>query len=901
MYTIEKYVKNTLIFNNSLVIKLLDKALAMNKGMIKNYGIPIPTDKREWKYFMNISGKKHFTNSDVKVNVIELNTKESLSLELLEMYPYTKKELLKNESFYNELVNEFPNDILFIKGCLYPVDIEEAISAKDGTILNYNINFVEENEYKLIEELELYIMNFLQRWHVNSYTLTDELYLPAMLSMLYSSLPNKVMNIRLDKIYTNEVHSFHLEHFFRSNMDIWEDIQVLKKNTIYWLYKNLKYLMKHIGKEETFKIILNKIFEENNIGIGEYLLRVPNSVLVNELDLTNSSFNKRDVLAMTSPLNNRYILDKDNELPIETLVNLELSTLDQLSVESIKDKNTYIINNVNKKLEFLTMDKQKTKVLDINTNKLFKRNGLDLFKVILDHWIYLVKNNQYESLVAYIDPNTGGNSNIDNDKIEPIINFIEPNSNQNFTVTPRVGLLMLIKIMLKITGNESKKLTKINYDTVLTSDATRIDYICSKLYQDGYTSKLLPIIKDKYPSNLYYIKDPEEFSVYITEIIYYYTYIWTLDSNSENAIVSANIKQLFSNLLERDSYILTEIEDGLTIDELLATEDVVYDITNNFDLELSIMGIIKTFTNITVDEYDTIKDIMKSFTNILNKLTSYTTQVVSAIDDESVISLFYNNTNNIRTKNGLISILESILTPLELNKLRIQAIANDFRDRILTFDIEEVNTLLATCNKPIAGQIEIYPNTNIISTKPLTSVNLNNSFIYDIKECEFIDIFLLGLEGYFIPIEDKLIRYNSVGIDVTEEPKVFTDNIVSNNLAILKEPIDGVMYDYNEFLLYPHNKIELKSTLTYDILDQEYIDIFLLGINAEIVNIINNNTLRYSTLYIENTNEIETNNVDKDTYVSEVDVTTSGIVEIKEQNNDIVVDIPEPIITAEIK
>ncbi len=109
------------------------------------------------------------------------------------------------------------------------------------------------------------------------------------------------------------------------------------------------------------------------------------------------------------------------------------------------------------------------------------------------------------------------------------------------------------------------------------------------------------------------------------------------------------------------------------------------------------------------------------------------------------------------------------------------------------------------------------------------------------------------------------------------------------------------MYDYNEFLLYPHNKIELKSTLTYDILDQEYIDIFLLGINAEIVNIINNNTLRYSTLYIENTNEIETNNVDKDTYVSEVDVTTSGIVEIKEQNNDIVVDIPEPIITAEIK
>ena len=144
--TINKYYKNTHLLTNSLCIKFIDAAHAVNIGLRKNptlvqmYGANlIPSDDmRTWKYFLNMAGVKHFTNSDVKIKLLENNELVSLSKEVLQTYTYTRDELRKNTSYLDNLLYTYPNDYSFIKGCIYQMNIKKAINAKNRIILSYD-------------------------------------------------------------------------------------------------------------------------------------------------------------------------------------------------------------------------------------------------------------------------------------------------------------------------------------------------------------------------------------------------------------------------------------------------------------------------------------------------------------------------------------------------------------------------------------------------------------------------------------------------------------------------------------------------------------------------------------------------------------------------------------------
>ena len=140
--TIKNYYKNTHLLTNSLCIKFIDAAHAVNIGMYKNkvwkdtYGdLLIPSeDMREWKYFLNMAGIKHFTNSDVKIKLLESGETVSLSKEILNTYVYTRDELRKNGTFLNNLLFTYSDDESFIKGCIY---LNVIVSDKFGQGCNY--------------------------------------------------------------------------------------------------------------------------------------------------------------------------------------------------------------------------------------------------------------------------------------------------------------------------------------------------------------------------------------------------------------------------------------------------------------------------------------------------------------------------------------------------------------------------------------------------------------------------------------------------------------------------------------------------------------------------------------------------------------------------------------------
>lgn len=797
MYTLDNFNSNILSLTNSLVVKLSDVANSINVGIATNYGVEIPRDKREWKYYLNISGKKHFSNNDVKIKVLETNQFFSLTPEVLEEFIYTKRELLLNTNFYLELIEMYPDDYAYIKGCLYPVDIDKAIEAIDGTILTYNPLFVAENEYSLIKDLESYIKDFLHRWNCRTYAITDELYVPSIVATLFASLPSKINSLRLSKIFTNEVHPFHLEHFFRSHMDLWEACKNLKPNIKFWLYKNLRYLIKHVGKESTFKIILDKIFEKSNIGVGEYSLRIPNAIIDNHTEVHKPSFVLPKPNTTNSALNNVYTLTGD-KTPIESLVTRELGLTKVQNSEDNVEYDSYVIDNVNRTLELYNFDNQKTKALNLDTGRLFRRNSVELFRIVLGYWISFIKHNRYEILIEYIDGNLNNNAESNKARAEPIINFVEPNSNQTFTITPKIGLLMLLKIMLKLTGDENRKIKYLTFSNVFKEDVNLIDEIKENIYDDKYSGFFIEKIKEVYPELPETVRAPDEFGDYLRHIIKLYGFYWALDSSTENPLISANIKQIMYHMIETDRYELTDVEDGLTIDELLELEDSPYDISNNFDLELSLNSIVKTFTDITIDEYADIKELIANFTIILNKLTSYTLQSISSPDGADSLSVYYNNEGFIYSKNGLIAVMDAELTPLEPEYVGIDGHSDDFRDIIRLAPIDDTFVDFRYETSAVRGVGEVLPDIWVYDDKPRFAIDLFS----DQESYHDLDSYLIVPTNTTIEVTD-LCKYESITIRGTSDAD--SGKLIWNKDGIVRE------FGYLDLIISRHTVLTFEA------------------------------------------------------------------------------------------
>lgn len=763
MYSISEYNNQNINLAKTLIVKLTDVGIAMNIGLKNKYGITASTDKRTWKYFLNMSGQKHSTNTDVTITIIELGTKEVLTKELLDKYSYTRTELLRQEDYYKNIIRDYPEEITFIHGCMLPVDIDKAIEAEDGTILNYNTNFVEDSEDYLIPKLQEHIKNFLQRWHISEYTIVEELYLPGMLANLYASLPTKIANLRLDKVNTNEVHSFHMEHFFRSHLNIWDELNVLNNKTKYWLYRNLPYLIRNIGKHSTFNLIIDKILNENDVGVGRYILRKSNPELNNETDINKSSYNSSQLSIYASAVNPYY--SNDGFKDIDSTI---IKELDETSTLYTEEEN-FVIDRIKDKILNSEIDNQYSKMIELSTYEYYKQYGIDLFKYVFDYWVYNVKK----------------------DNIQYNVEFTDPNTNNIYILSAKQGLLLLIKLMLNLFNNNDLVLTNINYDLILESDSSSIDSAYNKMFNDGYTNIFFQDLKNNYPVIDRISTTVENFNSYLMEIIDYISYVWILDTNSESLFTSANMKMMLQLTTQKGVYSLvylnktedelgiekgkfygtdTDVDDllvskgtnydqdtnedqlllsshasynlesaGKTIDELLDEENMYINITSGYDIMTSIVELIKAFTGVNIHAYEVINNISDSFKSLLNKLTAYTSQIITQDTGEDTISIYYNNINIMKSRLGILNLKDGYLKALEEDYAKLNTISLNVYDKLDA--ILETNIGIRTSELKDAdlfkGTVEIYPDVGMAWIAPQFRVEVidDNEYEYD-KELE---------------------------------------------------------------------------------------------------------------------------------------------------------------------
>lgn len=713
MYTIDRYMANIRQLTNSLVIKVNELPMVVNIGVENTIGYdpgkhkPTRANIKTWKYYLNIAGKMHPLDKPIKIRVIETEREEVLTKELLDRYPMTKIELCKMDKFYTNFMNTYPEYQRYIHGCMFPVDIDRAIEAREGTILAYNKDLVEENEYYLIEELETYIKSMLSRYHVKPYTIVDELYVASLMGYLYASIYTKIFNLRLEKIGTFQVHSFHLEHFFRSRMDLWDDVNILNKRSLFWLYKNLDSMMHNVGKESTFKKVYNKLFAMNYVGIGEYTLNRPDPKFHdNKTDVSNPSYVRDSATLVTKQLNNYYLTNNGAEESVISMTSRELTGLDDVNKNMPPVFQKYIEKVTKEETDKNILAVQKTKILDIDRSNLLKKTGLDLFSLVMDYWAYaLHKDKLYKLKVQY-----DGNVYTDQDKTtfgNAEIDYVDT-ENKIYTVTPKIGLLMLIKLMLYASNNLDLKISKITYNRVCDFDKDNFQkLIDTAIINDGVSKPVLEAIKENLPTEPELFTTISIFKDFINNAIDLSKIAWVIASNVQNFFTSDAIKRVFGSITKTDSFPLSDDGKEYTIDQLLKQNGIVFPINQYTDIVATMKAMIKTFTGVELDQEDVLLQNMDKYRRIIKKLTSYSLQAMGSAGVIDDITVYYNNPTVLVTKNGFVLTYGLELDGLEYDIARLKAYAWD-NPYYLNVNIIELRAKMVINKlKPISGHMVI--------------------------------------------------------------------------------------------------------------------------------------------------------------------------------------------------
>lgn len=307
----EIYQKQVFVLAKTLIIKHDEIATSMNNELYWSgyFNEVYNQDPRTWRYYLNMAGEYHQYDTAYLLNkygtthmMVQVATDDGFR-----DVPFVK-ELFNGENadislanefaigskLYNEMVNRYPEFESLIIGILNPIDIETAIKAENGEILyidgfykqikggerkfitkstkRYNV-YTEPQEHNLIDELQRYIYNYLLHWVNAEYIDGNDLYAIVSMGILYTQLPNVIMNIRLGNCKTPYVHSFHVKQYLESFGQLGRYVDFIPFESALWLYRNTIFLESNRGKHLTFNSILRNLWTPNAVPMSAYSIR----------------------------------------------------------------------------------------------------------------------------------------------------------------------------------------------------------------------------------------------------------------------------------------------------------------------------------------------------------------------------------------------------------------------------------------------------------------------------------------------------------------------------------------------------------------------------------------------------------------------------------------------------
>lgn len=385
---------DTLSLVRSFVIKFSEVAEATNDGLVERGYKVDASDPASWKYYMNMAGLYH--ESDVKMTVRSMDTQEEIEFtrENLALHLATAKAFRWGTDDYKQLVRLYPEQVVLINGVITPVPFETAYAARDGEILSYATDLIESQEDDLIYKIQCWIDTFIVRWHNKAYTLVEDYYLPAFLGMFYLSLPQVVFNLRMANCKTDKAHTFHIREYLASNGHLDSYVPYLSRTQLLWLYRNIRWLTRNSGKQETFDLLVERLLTARNIPIYSYSLvqryeNMPANIQPDVM-LKKEPVNVSDITTTVRYETVLEILEKENSL---AKGNSEEEADALISIPKITRRDRFSALPT-KLLESEAIDRSDS--------------GIKLLPdIMLAEWLYLASHNRYRAYMRVTNPKDG--------------------------------------------------------------------------------------------------------------------------------------------------------------------------------------------------------------------------------------------------------------------------------------------------------------------------------------------------------------------------------------------------------------------------------------------------------------------------------------------------------------
>lgn len=409
----ELYLADVLTLTKSLVIKNEATANAINDQLLlKDFGLIISDDKEDWKYYRNLNGEYYFTDKEITSDkLMQVISTDDLSIinfnkSALEIHRQTKKDYSVGSSFYNELVRKYPEQELLIKGILNPIDITLSVEAEDNKILYYDNQLVEENELSLIPNLQEWIDKYFFRWNVPAYGIIDDLYTAAHLGIMWLNIPMTILNLRLAACKTYQAHSYHIQQYLASHGKLDVYLEFMTKKQALFLYRNILYIERNVGKEETFKLLISHILSDRRIALNAWNLnhnvkRLGNKISPEIVDDLESVWMYPEAELVFEKLNDYTGATTKRNNTVEELL------VKQIPIAKDNLKNIpEAITTTEEKFISSQYSALNTKVLESSMIDYTNGDPYKLIDVLLNQWMYWSSTGRYTSVIRIKHPIT---------------------------------------------------------------------------------------------------------------------------------------------------------------------------------------------------------------------------------------------------------------------------------------------------------------------------------------------------------------------------------------------------------------------------------------------------------------------------------------------------------------
>lgn len=582
----------------TLVIKSQTSIDTINDFLKLKYGTSAvdPYDPTSWKYYLNVSGEYHST--DTEMIVTSLDTLEDIifSKNNLVIHTATKKAYQYGSRYYYSLIEKYPEQEQLILSILTPCDIQAAIEADDGAILTYPSSLVEPQELTLISELEGFIKRQLVRWHVQAFGLSDSLYNTAQHALLYLAILPKLLNLRLKRCHTHEVHSYHIREYLASHGKLDRYLPYMTLKQALYLYRNIRYIERNSGKVEQFVTLVDHLLSERRIPLNEFSIR--------QLALFDDGYYNQ-INIRRKALNPQFNIPERDYFELDSLYEKEFPLVYGNPVYF--DDHT---GSITKLLQHSSSSVLQSK--DLESSMVDYNDSLPdtLEMVLLRQWAYMSNKGLYQA----------------------IINFKDPKTLVNRVLTAEDAFIYMLYISLESIGVKLVTLPVFINLKQRKRTLPSLEHLLSYVENDDLTDVALRLLTGQPAITPKYSID--NFFSLCNDIYQESIYHWFLLSNAHDLYRRGYISNMVSTLYE-DECLQLSSGDTLMSEWLFSKNLPVYNYSVTQANELT-REIFTKATGLTVDNTKLLKNIQRALISALAQLSSYSVQFITEINQSRI-------------------------------------------------------------------------------------------------------------------------------------------------------------------------------------------------------------------------------------------------------------------------